>query len=621
MNWHLRPLRSIRAACAVLALLAAGFASATDALKLRGRLDHNPYTAATEASAQAESARKSGDKKTLLEALTLVAMAYNLVGDSSLTQPALSEGLPLAAALHDASAEALLHAVEGEMLAVEGEFKGALAAFERALKAATRAGDADAEAIVRAQYGWALARTMQRHSDAVPHFEAALAQFMKRGDRAREAELRYQSATLYDRLRDIKRGTSERMRALELVDPAQQAYLAATIYYELGAVERSRENRGDAERALRLSIELSRRIGDEMGVAFAEIELAPVLLEQGNAREAASLLKQARTVLESGQNTIAVARTDARLAYALALQRDAAAWPALASAKTTLLATGTTEDEAIYWRTDAQVNAAFGRFEAAYAASERVLRAQRIQFDSKQAQALSELTVRFETQRREAENKQLRLTQQLNDATIATQRARQLALAGGLAAAVIALLSGVVLLRRQVALKQQFKVLALQDELTGAPNRRAVMQFAEVTLARQQKDGSDAVIALLDLDHFKQINDSFGHDVGDAVLRGFYKAAASAIRPDDMLGRAGGEEWLLVMPHAPPGAEASVFERMRTAVGGMHAAGLPPGRRIAFSMGVARLRKGEELTHALRRADLALYEAKQAGRDRMAKAD
>ncbi|MCX9155223.1 diguanylate cyclase [Niveibacterium sp. 24ML] len=605
----------------MLALLAASAAWATDALKLRGKLDDNPYTAASDAVAQAEAARKNGDKQTLLESLTLVAMAYNLIGDSNLTRPALAEALPLATELHDATAEALLHAVDGEMSAVEGDFKTALRAFELALAAAARGGDADAEAIVRAQYGWSLARTMQRHQDAVPHFEAALAQFMKRGDRAREAELRYQSATLYDRLRDIKRGTSERMRSLELVDPAHQAYLAATIYYELGAVERSRENRGDAERALRMSIELSRRIGDDMGVAFAESELAPLLLEQGNPREAATLLKQARPVLEAGQNTIAVARTDARLAHALALQHDPAAWPALASAKATLLATGTTEDEAIYWRTDALVNAAFGRFEAAYAANERVLRTQRIQFDSRQAQALSELTVRFETQRREAENKQLRLTQQLNDATIATQRARQLALAGGLAAAVIALISGVVLLRRQVALKQQFKVLALQDELTGAPNRRAIMQFAEVIIARPSGEGDNAVIALLDLDHFKQINDSFGHDVGDAVLRGFYKAAASAIRPDDMLGRAGGEEWLLVMPVAPPGAEESVFERMRTAVAGMHAAGLPSGHRVAFSMGVARVRKGEGLTHALRRADLALYEAKQAGRDRLAKAD
>ncbi len=174
--------------------------------------------------------------------------------------------------------------------------------------------------------------------------------------------------------------------------------------------------------------------------------------------------------------------------------------------------------------------------------------------------------------------------------------------------------------------------ISQRDRLTGLFNRQALEgsferiwrvlgrpdHFAEREDGRRTLPGENYWLAVIDIDHFKKINDGYGHDIGDAVLRNFYKAAAAAIRPDDMLGRAGGEEWLLVMPVAQPGAEQAVFERMRNAVANMPSDGLPAGLSVSFSMGVARLQPGEALTHVLRRADLALYEAKQSGRDRMA---
>ncbi|WP_374404081.1 diguanylate cyclase [Niveibacterium sp.] len=615
------PPRIQRCLCLVtvcLGLLASAPARAVDALALRAALDHDPYTTAREATQRAAAARSRGDKPVLLESLTQVAMAYNLVGDSVSAQPSMVEAQHLAAELGDADAEALLAAVDGEIKSADNRLADAQRAFDAAQEALKRAGNKDTEAIVRSQYGWFLARSMQHPQEAALEFEAALSHFEKTGNRTREAELRYMSASLYDRLRDPKRGNAERTKALELINPAHQAYLAATIYFELGSVALSNENRGEADRALRRSIELSRSIGDKIGVAFAELTLADVLIDQGNAREAVETLRRAGPVLAAGQNTLAVAGVDVRLADALSMLRDPEAWAALARSKPVLMASNTIQNESTYWRAEARVNAAFGRFEQAYAAVQRQVRAQQRLFDSQQIQALTELSVRYETQRREAENTRLKLAEELKDATIAAQQARQLALAGGLAAAVVALLSGVILLRRQVAQKQAFRSLALHDELTGAPNRRAVMQFAESVHARGRASQHGPVIALLDLDHFKHINDNYGHDIGDAVLRNFYKAAAAAIRPDDMLGRAGGEEWLLVMPVAQPGAEQAVFERMRNAVANMPSDGLPAGLSVSFSMGVARLQPGEALTHVLRRADLALYEAKQSGRDRMA---
>lgn len=306
-----RFLRCLRLAAIVVGLIACDAAFAVDALALRGALDHDPYTTAREATQRAAAARSRGDQKVLLESLTQVAMAYNLVGDSVSAQPPMVEAQHLATELHDLDAEALLAAVEGEIKAADNRLADAHRAFEAALDAVKRSGNKDTEAIVRSQYGWFLARSMQRHQDGALEFEAALSHFERTGNRTREAELRYMSASLYDRLRDPKRGNAERTRALELINPAQQAYLAATIYYELGAVAQSNENRGEADRALRRSIELSRSIGDKLGVAFAELTLADVLIDQGNAREAVDTLRRADLALyeakQAGRDRMAMA--------------------------------------------------------------------------------------------------------------------------------------------------------------------------------------------------------------------------------------------------------------------------------------------------------------------------
>lgn len=609
--------RLLRVCPCILMLAAAMHAQAVDGIWLRSRLDHNPYLAAQEATQQAQEARSKQDKAALLEALTLIAMAYNLVGDTESAEPSLKEAKSLAAALKDVDAEAMLLAVEGEIEGADNHFEQALKTFEAALAMAKRAGNPGTEALVRSQYGSTLARTMQRHRDAAEHFAAALAYFEKIGSPAREAELRSMSAMLFDRLRDTKHADAERQRALSLIDPNRQAYLASMIFYDRGTAALDMENIPEADAALRRAIELGRSIGDDMGMAFAETKLAEVLIQQGNAPKAISMLLVAIPTLSKGQNTLAAAEGETRLAAGLAVTHKWDAWAALARAKPVLLSSQTPKDESTYWRAEARVAAAFGRFEQAYVATERLRKAQQRLYDDLQAQTLSELSVRYEIQQRNADMLRLQLEQHVKDTTIEAQRVRQLALSGGLFTAVLLLVGGVILLRRQVALKHQFIKLAHHDELTGAPNRRAVMQFAEQVCSQAGYQDPGPLVALLDLDHFKQVNDKYGHPVGDAVLRCFYQAAVGTIRPADMLGRAGGEEWLLVMPEAAPGAEFAVFERIRAAVSAIHPEGLPAEHAITFSMGTARPRHGEGLEQVLKRADLALYEAKQAGRDRL----
>lgn len=147
---------------------------------------------------------------------------------------------------------------------------------------------------------------------------------------------------------------------------------------------------------------------------------------------------------------------------------------------------------------------------------------------------------------------------------------------------------------------------ALTDSLTGASNRRHILSLAEQALAAPDVG---LTMALLDLDHFKRINDKFGHHVGDAVLQHFCRHALRYLRPGDGWGRFGGEEFLLLLPGVSAQMGASVVERLRT----MPAeSDVPP---YTFSAGVVQAQPGEALQQMLRRADDALYRAKAAGRN------
>ncbi len=160
--------------------------------------------------------------------------------------------------------------------------------------------------------------------------------------------------------------------------------------------------------------------------------------------------------------------------------------------------------------------------------------------------------------------------------------------------------------------------LAMRDALTGALNRRAIMEALDAALDAADPQAGPLAVALVDLDHFKGINDRFGHPVGDDVLRRFVTVAARSLRVSDRIGRWGGEEFLVVLP-ASGGAEAArmVADRLREAVATHPWSEFGAELEVTVSVGVALARPGMTQGELLGRADLSLYRAKRAGRDRV----
>lgn len=159
--------------------------------------------------------------------------------------------------------------------------------------------------------------------------------------------------------------------------------------------------------------------------------------------------------------------------------------------------------------------------------------------------------------------------------------------------------------------------MATTDALTGLPNRRSLLDAARGAVLRSQRSQRPLAMAVIDLDHFKRVNDTYGHAAGDAVLRHLAQVAQSEVRDIDTIARLGGEEFALLMPDTPLEVACQVVDRVRErlAHSPTHHDGL--AITVTLSAGVSAWEAGDTPDTLLARADGALYQAKAAGRNRV----
>ncbi len=166
----------------------------------------------------------------------------------------------------------------------------------------------------------------------------------------------------------------------------------------------------------------------------------------------------------------------------------------------------------------------------------------------------------------------------------------------------------------------RLEALAMRDSLTNLFNRWAIYAHAEAELNRSRREDVPLGLAMLDVDHFKPINDTYGHPVGDSALQGVANAFSVTVRSYDWVGRWGGDEFLLVMPGSSAGASLAIVERVRAQIARQPVL-LPNGGALAVKVSAGVVATGPDesdcLDTLIQRADLALYDAKNQGRDRV----
>lgn len=424
-------------------------------------------------------------------------------------------------------------------------------------------------------------------------------------------------ALMYDELGQPQQAIDYYHKSLALIDPEHNKVETSITYYNIALTYRSIEQPEKAREYALLSYRYAIEAGDLVGAAYAEYELASLQEDAGQLQIAYDQAQALLPVFIEHDITGMVILNHLLIAR-LGAQLDKTGWQQnLAAAKPLVANTPTLKRRIALARSQAQIFAHTGQYKQAVQAYKTWVELAAEQLTETQLQSTRRYQAMFELKEAEAENQLLLTQKKLAEAELEAKEFRQWVLLI-LAVLLVLVLAGVVIgLILQVKTKKKFKSLALLDELTQVRNRRSISVFAQkaITAARQQQHSLS--FALIDIDHFKQFNDRYGHDVGDEVLKQVAQALSQELRTGDALGRWGGEEWLIVLPGSELSNMPAIFSRIQRRLQNIRLDNVA-ARGVSVSMGCTALDPTDQsLETVIKRADEALYKAKHQGRDQV----
>ena len=525
-------------------------------------------------------ARAGGDRKAESQLLRCEGYAQESLGNQP--QAAVSYAAAVAAAEASGDREALADALvsRGELRHFNGEYDGAIADLKRSYDLCVQLGlDGGQRYALNAMANLYADANVGEYDKAIGYYEELLARHEKAG---REGEI-------------------------------------ATAHFNLGS---TLERKGEFALALahyRKARDIDHKRGDADSVAEEDRVIGAVLVKQGRAKAALPWIDRALAHFRRLDDADGTARV--RLTRGIALRAAGQPEAALIELDASRAYFAPTGNQRFLVRIDEERARAYadqGQWQSAHAALAEQFKAQR-ELDRKLAEeGTSRLRVQFDAERTEQLNRVLQAeNRRRGEALRAAERERSLQrMVILLGALLLALLLALAV--RQLRKARRLRVLALTDELTGLPNRRNILAFLDEQVRAARRSGQPLSVVSFDIDHFKRINDTHGHDGGDRALKRVAALAGQSLRGSDRLGRVGGEEFLLVLPGTGAATAAEIAERSRRAIETGDFDAVAPGARVTISLGVSAWGDAkDEIDALMKRTDEALYRAKASGRNRV----
>ncbi len=376
----------------------------------------------------------------------------------------------------------------------------------------------------------------------------------------------------------------------------------------------------EANMAATEALRLHETIGDRVGTGLSQLRMCGVQIQRNALAEAARWCDRAELTLsqtsgmdDNDYRTLAALR--GRLNLALGHSKEAV------EQFNRAIAPGgaqPADDIAELYELRSRAHAAVGNYPAAFTDQGEYLRRVREQGTLDRIREVAQLRVQFESDQEQQKIALLEKDKRLAEERLTSQqRTTQLIALAGLAGLVTAFVLGYALWSNRRHRAELIR-LAERDELTGLLNRRAIVRKAVEFLSRAREAKGTLIIGLIDLDHFKSINDRFGHAVGDQILQRFSAVLRSSLQTNEVFGRYGGEEFLVLFPDFTLDQARQASEKLRAALRTQRMKVEDHDVTITLSLGLASYEPGDVLFDQIaRRADIALYVAKTQGRDRV----
>jgi diguanylate cyclase (GGDEF)-like protein len=533
---------------------------------------------------------------------------------------AADEGLIAAAQAGDPARGAALRSCRGSALETLGRFDEAAVDYGLARRAAEQIGDRRLLSKTLAQSGYLLYSRGDFNDaliDLQKSYETARANQDDEGRRLALESIAhiYGDAAVgqFDKAIEYYR------QLLPEYEAAGDATEASDTLFNIGSTF---ERKGDLASALtfyRRGLAAEERLGRKTDAAYVKRSIGMTLAKLGKAAAALPLFDEAlRTFTQADDPySIAQVRQSRGIAYRKLGRLDEAIADLQASAryfeetKNVRFLEKSQDELALSY-------AAGGRWQEAFRARSAQAALQRDLADRMREDHTTRMRVQFDTAKKEQDNAMLERENAFRARALeSSARIRRLQTSVLVLGALIILALVDVVIRR-IRDAERMRVMAMTDELTRIANRRRILSLGEEELQRARHAGSAFSFIAFDIDHFKAVNDTWGHAAGDRVLQAIAHACRSALRPGDHLGRVGGEEFAVLLPSTALTDARQVAERLRATVESLDFSAINAALHVTISLGVAE-RTPADLTLArlAGRADDVLYRAKESGRNRV----
>jgi diguanylate cyclase (GGDEF)-like protein len=415
-------------------------------------------------------------------------------------------------------------------------------------------------------------------------------------------------------------------RALTLMEEVEQFHEKRA---DLGSIDNTRYVRalilddiGDHEQAQNIYITLlenAYKSDDKALISTMLVTYADSLLQADNISEAKKLLNKAEPMLDQSfdpdnwslWHLLKAKSNYADGNYELALTHIKSAEPSMSS-----------QDNFRYlaWiqNVKSKTLAKLGKWQQAYEADVAYNNTQELLASKLREQNTTRMRIEFDAARKEIENKTLKAEKTVQQARLQSLEERKRWQAVVISLSVILLAVILIWAYRQFKRARLMHKMAMTDELTRLPNRRSIHAKALQTMNEARETKTPMSLLVFDVDYFKRINDTWGHEIGDRVLKKISTAAQLAMRSNDCVGRTGGEEFMVILPDSPLDSAAKVAQRLCDCIAQIDMKEIDDNLVVTISLGVAQLSDVDTTVSLLtQRADNALYRAKDTGRNRV----